>query len=111
MRISCRLSAYRPHKPTLPLDGCEERSARTEARPASACQLHARVRPQSRDHFHWQAVPIPWGRWRQRNSSPAQRTPRSPQSHKRVYYIVGRAPQMAAVSEGGLYCRAELRSE
>ncbi len=46
LRISCRPSSYRPHKSTVPLTGLEEGCARAEPRPASACRLHARVRPQ-----------------------------------------------------------------
>ena len=50
LRISCRRSAYCPHKSTLPLFGHQERGARTELRPPSACRLHARVRPHSDTH-------------------------------------------------------------
>ena len=48
LRISCRPSSYRPHKPTLPLLGPRELSVREEPRPAQACRLHARVRPHER---------------------------------------------------------------
>ena len=45
MRISCRRSWFRSHKPTLPLCGLKEYRARAELWPTPACRLHARVRP------------------------------------------------------------------
>jgi hypothetical protein len=40
MQISCRRSGRRPHKSTLPLSGHWEQRARTDRRPAPACQPH-----------------------------------------------------------------------
>ena len=47
MRISCRRSCRRPHKPSL-LIAPEELAARAEPCALSACRLHARVRPLAR---------------------------------------------------------------
>ena len=44
LQISCRRSCRRPHQPTLPLLGREERGAHWELWPAPACRLRLRVR-------------------------------------------------------------------
>jgi hypothetical protein len=50
-QISCRRSSWHLHRPPLPLSGLEERRAREEPGPTSACRLHLRVRPLPRQGY------------------------------------------------------------